>query len=106
MEASTKTARIKMLASVMFNNGLSEVKRKYGMVPALFNCFSSALHHNHAAGEQAEALIRENGSQGFQLGRNALTQQKGKRKEENAKVRPRTSLLFQLTFAWACTSTT
>ncbi len=49
------------------------------------------LHHNYTAGEQAEALNRENGSQGFQQGRNALTQQKGKRKEDNAKVRPRTS---------------
>ncbi len=49
------------------------------------------LHHNYTAGEQAEALNRENGSQGLQQGRNAPTQQKGKRKEENAKVRPRTS---------------
>ena len=45
------------------------------------------FHPNYAAGEQAEALNRENGSQGLQQGRNALTQQKGKRKEENAKVR-------------------
>ena len=44
------------------------------------------LRHNYAADEQAEALNRENGSQGFQQGRIALTQQKGKRKEENAKV--------------------
>ena len=45
------------------------------------------LHTNCAVGEQAEALNRENGSQGLQQGRNAPTQQKGKRKEENAKVR-------------------
>ena len=42
----------------------------------------------YAASEQAEASNRENGSQGFPQARNALHQQKGKRKEENAKVRP------------------
>ena len=45
------------------------------------------LHQQYAAGEQAEALHRENSSQGFQQGRMAFTQQKGKRKEENVKVR-------------------
>jgi len=46
------------------------------------------FHHNYTASEQAEALNRENGGEGFLQGRNAFPQQKGKRKEDNGKVRP------------------
>jgi hypothetical protein len=42
----------------------------------------------YAPSQQAEALNRENGSQGFSQAEIALPQQKGKRKEDNAKVRP------------------
>lgn len=50
------------------------------------------FHQTYTPSEQDEAVSRENGSQGFSQGRNALPQQKGKRKEDNAKVWPETLL--------------
>ena len=71
---------------------------------------AAALRHHAPSqlhrGRAGRSLNRENGSQGLQQGRNAPTQQKGKR-ERGERQGPTTNLTSAiLTSAWACATMT